>query len=253
VLVLHPEPDQDPARSPSTSGGRQRATQRGERHGSNQHRTPGHAATPDRTLRNRRTDRCRGVAGGQRGPGSPGRGFPRSAWVLGLVGFPAVLVGLQWLRARRNPTRLEATGPVGHALNLAVFLACTCPSRPATPPSSSMGLRCGWPPDAVTRVVRCWPCPTGSLIGTTRLAVPCSGPSTSWSTTAPASGQARRVRWPAASRTESRDGGRSVGTSPADRGALRPGLPPPCSDAGAGRADSGRPGDRRRVAYQPDR
>jgi hypothetical protein len=50
------------------------------------------------------------------------RGFHFSAWVLGLVGFPAVLVGLQWLRARRTPTRLEATGPVGHALNLAGFL-----------------------------------------------------------------------------------------------------------------------------------
>ena len=50
------------------------------------------------------------------------RGFHPSAWALGLVGFPAVLVGLQWLRARRTPTRLEATGPIGHALNLAVFL-----------------------------------------------------------------------------------------------------------------------------------
>jgi hypothetical protein len=51
------------------------------------------------------------------------RGFHPSAWALGLAGFPAVLVGLQSLRARRTPTRLEATGPVGHALNLAVFLA----------------------------------------------------------------------------------------------------------------------------------
>ncbi len=50
------------------------------------------------------------------------RGFHPSAWALGLLGFPAVLVGLQWLRARRTPTRLEATGPVAHALNLAVFL-----------------------------------------------------------------------------------------------------------------------------------
>ena len=32
-------------------------------------------------------------------------------------------MGLLWLRARRSPTRLEATGPVGHALNLALFLA----------------------------------------------------------------------------------------------------------------------------------
>jgi hypothetical protein len=51
------------------------------------------------------------------------RGFHLSAWILGLVGFPALLVGLQRLRARRTPTRLEATGPVGHAVNLTVFLA----------------------------------------------------------------------------------------------------------------------------------
>lgn len=51
------------------------------------------------------------------------RGFHLSAWALGLVGIPAVLVGLQWLRARRTSTRLEATGPVGHVLNLVVFLA----------------------------------------------------------------------------------------------------------------------------------
>jgi hypothetical protein len=51
------------------------------------------------------------------------RGFHPSAWALGLVGFPAVLVALQWLRARRTRSRLEATGPIGHAVNLAVFLA----------------------------------------------------------------------------------------------------------------------------------
>ena len=51
------------------------------------------------------------------------RGFHLSSWALGLVGFPALVLALQWLRARRTPTRLEATGPVSHALNLAVFLA----------------------------------------------------------------------------------------------------------------------------------
>jgi hypothetical protein len=50
------------------------------------------------------------------------RGFHPSAWVLGLVGFPAVLLALQWLRARRTPTRLRATGLVAHVLNMAVFL-----------------------------------------------------------------------------------------------------------------------------------
>jgi hypothetical protein len=51
------------------------------------------------------------------------RGFHPSSWVLGLVGFPVLLLAGQWLRARRTPAPLLATGPVGHALNLAVFLA----------------------------------------------------------------------------------------------------------------------------------
>ena len=51
------------------------------------------------------------------------RGFHPSSWALGLVGFPALVLALQWLRARRTPTRLEATGPVSHAFSLAVFLA----------------------------------------------------------------------------------------------------------------------------------
>jgi hypothetical protein len=31
------------------------------------------------------------------------RGFHPSAWLLGLLGFPALLVAGQWLRARRAP------------------------------------------------------------------------------------------------------------------------------------------------------
>ena len=50
------------------------------------------------------------------------RGFHLSSWLLGLVGFPVLLLAGQWLRARRTPTPLRATGPVAHALNLAVFL-----------------------------------------------------------------------------------------------------------------------------------
>jgi hypothetical protein len=50
-------------------------------------------------------------------------GFDPWAWVLGLVGFPiAVLVWQRW-RASRHPHRLEATGPVAHLVNIAVFLA----------------------------------------------------------------------------------------------------------------------------------
>lgn len=51
------------------------------------------------------------------------RGFHPAAWALGLIGFPAVLLAAQWLRARRRRPPLRATGPAGLALNAAVFLA----------------------------------------------------------------------------------------------------------------------------------
>ena len=50
------------------------------------------------------------------------RGFHLSAWLLGLVGFPALLVAGQWLRARHTPTPMRATGPVAQVLNVAVFV-----------------------------------------------------------------------------------------------------------------------------------
>jgi hypothetical protein len=51
------------------------------------------------------------------------QGFHPASWALGLLGFPAAVLVPQWLRARRTPARLEATGPVAHALTVAVFLA----------------------------------------------------------------------------------------------------------------------------------
>ncbi len=45
------------------------------------------------------------------------------AWPLALIGFPGALLVLQWLRARRGAAPLRATGPVGHALNIAIFFA----------------------------------------------------------------------------------------------------------------------------------
>ena len=50
-------------------------------------------------------------------------GVRLGAWPLGLLGFPAIAVGAQWLRSRRGAPPLRATGPIGHAVNLAVFLA----------------------------------------------------------------------------------------------------------------------------------
>lgn len=49
--------------------------------------------------------------------------FRPAPWVLGVVGFPAALLGWQWWRSRRSPARLEATGPVAQVLNVAVFAA----------------------------------------------------------------------------------------------------------------------------------
>ncbi|HEV3398166.1 MAG TPA: hypothetical protein VHS79_13125 [Actinomycetes bacterium] len=49
--------------------------------------------------------------------------FRPAPWALGLLGFPTLLLGWQWLRARRIPARLQATGPVANLVNLAVFLA----------------------------------------------------------------------------------------------------------------------------------
>jgi hypothetical protein len=42
---------------------------------------------------------------------------------LGVVAFPALLLGLQWLRIRSAPAQLQATGPLATVLNILVFLA----------------------------------------------------------------------------------------------------------------------------------
>ena len=50
-------------------------------------------------------------------------GFRPAAWIVGLVGLPVLLLVVQWVRARRSPKRIQATGPVGHAINVTIFLA----------------------------------------------------------------------------------------------------------------------------------
>ena len=49
-------------------------------------------------------------------------GWHPAAWLVGLMVFPALITALWW-RARRHPTPLRVTGPLGHVVNLAVFLA----------------------------------------------------------------------------------------------------------------------------------
>lgn len=50
-------------------------------------------------------------------------GFDPLGLLLGVITFPALLLAWQWLRARRNPARFQATGPVGTAINMVIFLA----------------------------------------------------------------------------------------------------------------------------------
>lgn len=50
-------------------------------------------------------------------------GFRPASWLLGVVGLPAPVLAWQWWCARRRPSRLEATGPLPHVLNIVVFLA----------------------------------------------------------------------------------------------------------------------------------
>ena len=44
-----------------------------------------------------------------------------AALVIGLLAFPAVLITWQWMRLRRDQTRLEATGPLASAINIIGF------------------------------------------------------------------------------------------------------------------------------------
>jgi hypothetical protein len=55
--------------------------------------------------------------------GEHSAGLIPAAWALGLLGFPAILLAWQWIRARRNPGRFQATGPLGFTLNIMIFLA----------------------------------------------------------------------------------------------------------------------------------
>jgi hypothetical protein len=66
-----------------------------------------------------------GVTGGRVSVmhGQVGIAFEPISVAVGLVGFTAVVLAWQWLRARVAPTRLEATGPGSTALNILILAA----------------------------------------------------------------------------------------------------------------------------------
>ncbi|MBV9229851.1 MAG: hypothetical protein JOZ18_11100 [Chloroflexi bacterium] len=49
--------------------------------------------------------------------------FQPLSWVIGLLVFPALSIIWQYLRTRRHPARLVATGPVAAILNAVIFFA----------------------------------------------------------------------------------------------------------------------------------
>ena len=44
-------------------------------------------------------------------------------WVIGLIIFPAIFITWQYLRAQRNPAKLEANGPLATIINVVIFFA----------------------------------------------------------------------------------------------------------------------------------
>jgi hypothetical protein len=51
------------------------------------------------------------------------KGVRPASWALGLVGFPAVLLVWQMVRARLTTAPYRATGPLSFALRCTIFLA----------------------------------------------------------------------------------------------------------------------------------
>jgi hypothetical protein len=60
-------------------------------------------------------------------------GFDALSVAIGVVAFPAVLLTWQWVRARTDRIRFEATGPLATAINIAVFIALVLTPRYARP------------------------------------------------------------------------------------------------------------------------
>jgi len=47
--------------------------------------------------------------------------FKPLPWILGLLIIPAIFLTWQWARARRNPAKLRAHGPIASTINVIIF------------------------------------------------------------------------------------------------------------------------------------
>jgi hypothetical protein len=87
------------------------------------------------------------------------RGLRPAAWLLELGVVLAGTAGVARLRARQRPSGLQATGPVGHEVNAAVFAALYAipwyaPALGFTGDAAccSTGRPCSWPRSAAVPV-----------------------------------------------------------------------------------------------------
>lgn len=49
--------------------------------------------------------------------------FRPAPWILGLIGFPILLLAWQAWRSRRRAAPIRAVGPIAHVANVAIFFA----------------------------------------------------------------------------------------------------------------------------------
>jgi len=61
--------------------------------------------------------------------GRPQPDWDWAALALGLVGFPALLLALQWLRSNRDSSRFEETGALATTLNIVIFAVLVSAAR----------------------------------------------------------------------------------------------------------------------------
>jgi hypothetical protein len=47
--------------------------------------------------------------------------FRPPPWIIGLIVLPSIFLTWQWARARRNPSKLKANGPIASTSNIIIF------------------------------------------------------------------------------------------------------------------------------------
>jgi hypothetical protein len=103
------------------------------------------------------------------------------AWyklVIGLVALPLLLVVLAVIAEHYRPSPLRLTGPLGTGINCLVIVGLAANNITGPTVELFYGATLSWQPGEHYRAAKPRSSPTGSSTATTRLAAPCSHPST---------------------------------------------------------------------------